>query len=225
VFTGRDVEGALSAAAETLGLPVSALRYVVLDPGTAVGRGLQPTPARVAVLLEDRPPPRPEPESEAPPVDPRAQIRTIVRAIATAAAIDVDVEIEEGEASLLVHLDGAGEEFFLGTEGRGEVLDALEHLLQRSVAATPGARFVRVRSPRLQQRRDAALVEDARKLAEAVRADGQARTTEPLNSYERRVVHLALNVEPGLTTSSVGEGATRRVTVALSPSSAPAESA
>jgi spoIIIJ-associated protein len=37
---------------------------------------------------------------------------------------------------------------------------------------------------------------------------------EPLNAYERRLVHVALQGEPGITTYSVGEGAGRRVTVA-----------
>jgi spoIIIJ-associated protein len=37
---------------------------------------------------------------------------------------------------------------------------------------------------------------------------------EPMNAYERRVVHVALQDEPGVTTYSVGEGSLRRVTVA-----------
>jgi spoIIIJ-associated protein len=37
---------------------------------------------------------------------------------------------------------------------------------------------------------------------------------EPMNAYERRVVHVALQAEPGVTTYSVGEGPSRRVTVA-----------
>jgi spoIIIJ-associated protein len=64
------------------------------------------------------------------------------------------------------------------------------------------------------ERRDQALAEEARRLAEAVRADGQPREMAPLNAYERRVVHVALQAEPGVTTFSVGEGSSRRVTVA-----------
>jgi hypothetical protein len=46
-------------------------------------------------------------------------------------------------------------------------------------------------------------------------ADGQARTTPPLNAYERRVVHVTLEGRDGVTTFSVGEGHARRVTVAV----------
>ena len=64
------------------------------------------------------------------------------------------------------------------------------------------------------ERRDEALAEEARRVAAEVRADGQPRTMEPQNAYERRVVHVALQDEPGIVTYSVGQGAGRRVTVA-----------
>ena len=57
VFSGPDVDEALAVAAASLGLPRAGLRYVVLDAGTAGGRGLKPTPAKIAVLLEESPPP------------------------------------------------------------------------------------------------------------------------------------------------------------------------
>jgi len=236
VFSGPDVPSALAEAATALGLPETELRYVVLDAGSVGGRGLQPTPARVAVLLEDQPPSRadrPEPwspppdaradrpEPWSPPPDARAGIRATVRAVAEAAGIDVSAEIAEGEERVVVHLGGPDHAFFFGREGRGDVLRATEHLLQRTYGAEFLPRPLRVECEGFQERRDRALAEEARDLARAVLEDGRPRTTEPLNAYERRVVHVALNDEPGVTTYSVGEGAARRVTVALAEDKPP----
>jgi spoIIIJ-associated protein len=215
VFTGPDVPEALAEAAAALGLPEAELRYVVLDAGSAGGRGLQPTPARVAVLLEDAAPsPVGRPEPWSPPPDARAGIRATVRAVAEAAGIDVSAEIAEDEERVVVHLGGPDHTFFFGREGRGDVLRATEHLLQRTYGAEFLPRLLRVECEGFQERRDRALAEEARDLARAVRADGKPRITEPLNAYERRVVHVALSDETGVTTYSVGEGAARRVTVA-----------
>jgi spoIIIJ-associated protein len=226
VFTGPDVPEALAEAASSLGLPEAELRYVVLDAGTPGGRGLQPTPARVAVLLEQAPAPAADsPGSWSPPADARAGIRATVRALAEAARIDVSAEISEGEERVVVHLRGPDHAFFFGREGRGDVLRATEHLLQRTYGAEFLPRPLRVECEGFQERRDKALADHARQLAAGVRGDGKPRTTEPLNGYERRVVHLALNGEPGITTYSVGEGPARRVTIARTeePSPAPSE--
>jgi spoIIIJ-associated protein len=217
VFAGRDAAAALAAASLALGLPAETLRYVVLDPGAPGGRGLEPTPARVAVLLGEPAAPR---TTGGRPIDARAAIRDTVRSVGEAAGLDIHADLEEQEEAVVVHLRGSEPEFFAGPDGRGEVLRALEHLLQRSYGAA-FALPLRVRSQSFRDQRDAALAEEARALAQAVRSDGQPRTTEPLNAYERRVVHVALNGEPGVTTYSVGEGGARRVTVAPAGAAAP----
>lgn len=215
VFSGPDVEEALAVAAASLGLPRAELRYVVLEPGSAGGRGLKPTPARVAVLLEAPAPFPPSPRAAAPALsDPRAGLRATVRAVAEAGGLDVDAEIEEGEEAVLVRLRGADLPFFIGRDGRGEVLRATEHLLQRLYGAALQPRALRLTGEGFRERRDEALAEEAHRIAEEVRRDGQPRTMAPQNAYERRVVHVALQDEPGVTTYSVGEGPSRRVTVA-----------
>ena len=218
VFSAADVDEALAVAAASLGLPRAELRYVVLDAGTVGGRGLKPTPAQIAVLLREpsRPsasPREPEPAPAGPP-DPRARLRETIGAVAEAGGLDVEAEVEETEEAVIIRLRGPDQTFFLGPEGRGEVLRATEHLLQRLYGAALQPRSLRLTCEGFRERRDQALAEEARRLAEAVRADGQARAMEPLNAYERRVVHLSLQGEAGVTTYSVGEGSARRVTVA-----------
>jgi spoIIIJ-associated protein len=230
VFSGPDVEEAIAMAAASLGLPRAELRYVVLDAGTSGGRGLKPTPARIAVFLQEAAPPAghgrgPERAPEGPPppdADPLTRLRATIRAVAEAGDLDVEAEVEESEEAVVVRLRGADQAFFLGPEGRGDVLRATEHLLQRLHGEALRPRALRLTCEGFRERRDETLAAEARRLAEAVRADGQPRIMEPLNAYERRVVHVALQGEAGVTTYSVGQGADRRVTVAPAGAERPA---
>ncbi len=218
VFSGTDTEEALAAAAATLGLPAAELRYVVLEPGSSPGRGLKPTPTRIAVFVEETPsehhPSSGGPQRTQELSDPRAGLRALIRAVAQAGALDLSAEIEEGDDALWLHIQGPDSPFFHGADGHGETLLALEHLSQRLHAAALDPLVLRVRCEGFRERRDAALTEDAKGLASQVCADGQPRTFPPMNAYERRIVHVALQDEPGVTTFSVGEGRDRRVTVA-----------
>jgi spoIIIJ-associated protein len=218
LFSGPDVEEAVALAAASLGLPKADLRYVVLEAGAPGGRGLKPTPARIAVLVEERggaAPPRPAaPAPAAEPVDPRVGLRETVQAVVRAGGLDVSAEIEETDETVVVRVSGPDEGFFLAPGGRADVLRATEHLLQRLYGTALQPRALRLTSAGFRAGRDQALAEDARRVAGLVRADGQPRALEPLNAYERRVVHVALQDEPGVTTYSVGEGPDRRVTVA-----------
>ena len=182
VFSGPDVEEALAVAAASLGLPRAELRYVVLEPGTAGARGLKPTPARIAVLL---PEPRREaaaaggrePAPAAAPAaapDPRAGLRETIRAVAEAGGLEVGAEVEESDEAVVVRLHGADVAFFLGEDGRGEVLRATEHLLLRLYGAALQPRALRLTCEGFRDRRDEALAAEAHRLAEAVRGDGAA---------------------------------------------------
>ena len=209
VFSGRDVSEALDVAARALGLAPGAFRYVVLDAGSpAVGRA-SGRPAQVAVLLDRGGPERPAPT--APAGDPLARLRALIRAVAEAADIDVGVEVERGDTAIRVRIQGQGSAFFLGQEG--EVLRALQHLLQRALGHEFPERIL-LECEGYREQRDAALRAQATEMAAAVQGDGRPRELGPLNSYERRIVHVALADVAGVRTFSVGEGGDRRVTIA-----------
>jgi len=214
-FTGRDVAEAVAAASQALGVAPGRLRYVVLEAGSPGGLGIGGTPARIAVLVEASRAREGDPgeAAGAAPAAPEVApvLRGLVRSLAEAAGVDLGAELEEQGGVLTVRLEGPGRELLL--EEEGEVLRALEHLLQRA-AARPGPRpRVVVACEGYRETRDEGLRAEARALAEAVRRDGRPRETRPLNAYERRIIHVALSGEPGLRTFSVGEGADRRVTV------------
>jgi spoIIIJ-associated protein len=225
VFSGQDVPDAVASAARSLGLEAARLRYVVLDPGRPGGLGVSASPARIAVLLERRPageahpagaprvPPREDRQPAVPrPGDVRADIRALVRVLGEAASADLSAEVEEGPDGLLVRLQGAGCSMLL--EEEGEVFRAFEHVLQRAYRGRLESRRLTVECEGYRDHRDRRLRERALELARAVEADGKPRRTEPLNSYERRIVHMIVSERPSLETYSVGEGADRRVTIA-----------
>jgi spoIIIJ-associated protein len=160
------------------------------------------------------PPPRAE-------KDPRGGARAIVRAIAEAAGIEASAEIEETPETLTVRIEGPDVGFFLDADA--DVLEGLDHLLQRMYhrGLDPKRLIVTCEGYRIE--RDEGLRRTALELAAAVRGDGIPRTTRPLNSYERRVVHVALSSESDIRTFSVGEEGNRRVTVARRGDEGPEE--
>jgi spoIIIJ-associated protein len=225
VFSGPDVPEAVAAAARSLGLEAARLRYVVLDPGRPGTLGVSPSPARIAVLLERRPPGEPRPpvvpravvRGDAQPPAPRsgdvrADIRGLVRTLAEAASVDLSAEVEEGPDGLTVRLQGEGCSLLL--EEDGEVFRSFEHVLQRAYRSRVTTGRLAVHCEGYRNHRDARLKEQALEIAKAVEADGKPRRTEALNSYERRIVHMVVSERPTLETYSVGEGADRRVTIA-----------
>jgi spoIIIJ-associated protein len=142
----------------------------------------------------------------------RADIRSLVRVLGEAASVDLSAEVEEGPDGLKVRLQGAGCALLL--EEEGEVFRSFEHILQRAYRGRLAAGRLSVECEGYRDHRDSRLRERALELARQVEADGKARRTEALNSYERRIVHMIVSERPGLETFSVGEGADRRVTIA-----------
>jgi spoIIIJ-associated protein len=226
VFSGRDVAEAVQAASRSLGLPADTLRYVVLERGSAGGLGVGGTPAMIAVLLEGTPAAgaarggRGAARAEE-PRRPRALLTSLVRDLGRAAGLELSSELEETDEGLLLRLGGADRDFFL--EEDGEVLKALEHVLHKVAQGENEPRRLIVECEGFRTRRDDALRRRALLLAEQVLADGRSRRTEPLNSYERRIVHVTLAEVEGVRTFSVGEGADRRVTVAPAGAETPGD--
>jgi len=216
VFTGTDLQAALASAALALGREVGNLRYVVLDGGSPGGRGLSPTPARVAVILEKQRVGGDAQKERLAARDTKSQVREVLDQVIRTAQLSVHADVEVGDEALVVSLTGDDRGFFIGAEGEGDVLRSLEHLLLGMFGRSiPGGRIV-VNCEGFRERREEALRQRALDLAEAVRGDGVARETVPLNSYERRLIHMAVSAVPGVVTYSVGEGPDRRVTISMS---------
>jgi len=230
VFSGRDVAEALRLAAQALGQPQTKLRYVVLEQEAAGRLGLSARPARIAVLVGAS-----EGRAAAAPVSERGPfgsapqptatqdddwLERIVAALSTQAGGPIEASWEGRHGEQVLRLAGRGTGPLL--DGEGRALDALEHILGAVARSRLGGGHLRLECDGYREVRDAWLRARARELCARVLADGQAREMEPLNAYDRRIVHMAVAEGPGLKSYSVGEGRDRHVTIAVAQPNHPA---
>ena len=97
---------------------------------------------------------------------------------------------------------------------RGETLDAIQQLTNYAVTSGADKRIrVHVDAENYRAKREQSLESLARKVAGKVTKYGRSVTLEPMNAYERHVIHAALQDEPGITTYSIGSEPNRRVVV------------
>ncbi|MEZ0166462.1 protein jag [Kineococcus sp. LSe6-4] len=131
---------------------------------------------------------------------------------------DIDIDIENGRASVAIVADEAGTPALSRLVGsEGEVLEALQELTRLAVQAQTGDRtrlMLDVAGHRTTKR--SSLVRLAHEVVARVQASGTAERLEPMSAFERKVVHDAV-AEKGLASESEGEEPRRRVVV-LPPS-------
>ena len=98
---------------------------------------------------------------------------------------------------------------------RGQTLDDLQFLVNRLLQAKDAkAPRVIVDVEHHRQMRDDALISSVRKLADAVRGSGRPLQTDPLNSYDRYIVHNAFKEDPDIATWSPNDDARlKRITL------------
>ena len=97
---------------------------------------------------------------------------------------------------------------------RGETLDAIQQLTSYAVNRTGGRVRVQLDAEGYREKREQSLQHLARKVAAKVTKYRRSVTLEPMNAYERHVIHTALQEVPGVTTYSTGTEPNRRVIVA-----------
>ncbi len=127
--------------------------------------------------------------------------------------VDATATVTEGEDGNLA-IDLAGENMGLLIGRRGETLDALQHIT--NLVVNHGSdKHVRVTmdTENYRKKREEALVRLAKKVASQVVKYKRNRTLEPMNAYERHVIHTALQEFENVDTSSVGTEPNRRVVI------------
>ena len=112
-----------------------------------------------------------------------------------------------------VILEGQGLGAIIGR--RGETLDAIQQLTSYSVNRTGSRVRVQLDAENYRAKREQSLERLANKVAAKVVKYRRSVTLEPMNAYERHVIHTALQEVPGVTTYSTGVDPNRRVIVAF----------
>ena len=118
----------------------------------------------------------------------------------------------ENENSYRVELTGEGLGFLIGR--RGETLDAIQHLANYAVnRSVDGHVRINVDAECYREKREDSLRRYARKKAQQVLKNRRRTTLEPMNAYERHVIHAALQDMDNITTHSTGTEPNRRVVI------------
>ena len=118
----------------------------------------------------------------------------------------------DGEGSYRVELTGEGLGFLIGR--RGETLDAIQHLANYAVnRSVDGHVRINVDAESYREKREDSLRRYARKKAQQVLKNRRRTTLEPMNAYERHVIHASLQDMDNITTHSTGTEPNRRVVI------------
>jgi|SRR5438270_2958478 len=154
---------------------------------------------------------------EAPEQEEESQGASMVHAwceqVLTLAKLSVVVRTTEDDERIQVRLYGPDAPRF--TDKGGELLDALQVLANKALMGRKVDKDIELDCEDFKQRRVTELGEQAKELADRVRQDGREQLLPPMTPIERRIVHLALEDDPDVTTESHGEGFMKRVAVIL----------
>ena len=236
--TGKTKELAIRAALEQLKLTEDDITYEILELGRSGFLGIGAVPARVRVSYDDgQPEPKPvktqqpakapakksEPMKKSEPKKAPAreyaagsqekEVESFLRGLLDRMGVECMIDISACEGGgLEVKLDGPDMGAVIGR--RGETLDAIQHLVNYAVNRGSDKRMhISVDAEGYRSKREESLVHLAHKMAAKAIKYKRSMALEPMNSYERHVIHTALQDYEGVSTSSTGVEPNRRVVV------------
>ena len=128
--------------------------------------------------------------------------------------VPVAIELSETEEQLRMQMSGENMSLLIGR--RGETLDALQYLTSLNINRTREDYLrVSIDTENYRAKREEALRKLAVRMAGRAKKSGRRVALEPMNPYERRILHSALQNDPDVTTHSEGEEPYRRVIITL----------
>ena len=233
--SGKTEEAAIAAALEELGLDRDDVSVEIVERAKSGFLGIGASPAVVRVQYEapdeeletvaeaaaESPAAAPaEAQPAAAPAAPAAdepesyaRIRAFVSGLLEHMGIQAEIEITARDnGGVNVNLSGSNMGAVIGR--RGETLDAIQHLTNYAVnRGSDKHMHISVDAESYRAKREESLVRLAEKMAAMAIKYKRSMALEPMNSYERHVIHTALQDYEGVTTSSTGTEPNRRVVV------------
>ncbi len=128
---------------------------------------------------------------------------------------EVEINVSEDEESINIDLDcGNGYGYIIGR--RGETLDAIQYLTRLVInKGKDDYRRVSINAGNYRQKREDTLKELAKKQSERVKKYGRNVVLDPMNPYERRIIHTTVQEIEGVSSHSVGSESDRKVVITL----------
>lgn len=199
----ESVEKATELAAEELGVAVDELIVEVLQEPQKKAFGLfGGTPAKIRATL-------PEKDAAA------AAVAFLEDILAKMGVEQVTVSVTEEDGHYTLSLEGEDLGFIIGR--RGDTLDALQYLTSLVANRVGGAYHrISINIGNYREKREKTLSGLARRAAIQAAKTGRNTSLEPMNPYERRIIHTAVQKVEGATSYSVGSDPNRHVVIAPS---------
>lgn len=199
--SGKTEEEAVASALAELGVERDDVSIEVVQRSKSGFLGIGSSPAIVRVSYEE------------PELSQEDKVRTFLEGLLEHMNVKAELDItvrEDGKVDVCLSGDHMGA--VIGR--RGETLDAIQHLTNYAVNSGAEKRMhINVDAEGYRSKREESLVRLAEKMAAKAIKYRRSMALEPMNSYERHVIHTALQDYEGVTTSSTGFEPNRRVVV------------
>ncbi|MBS7402709.1 MAG: RNA-binding cell elongation regulator Jag/EloR [Oscillospiraceae bacterium] len=203
--TGRTEEEAIASALRQLNLQRDEVSIEIIERAKSgfLRIGASPAVIRVSYELPD------EPAELSVEDKTRSFLEGLLERMGTKAELDMKTK---DDGSVFVNLSGDGMGAIIGR--RGETLDAIQHLTNYAVNRGCEQRtHISIDAENYRAKREESLVHLAEKMAAKTLKYHRSMALEPMNSYERHVIHTALQNYEGVTTCSTGTEPNRRVVI------------
>lgn len=200
-ISAKTVNDAITEACQKLTVTSDKLEYEVVEEGSSgfLGIGSKPAiiKARVKCSIEDK-------------------AKDFLKEVFEAMNLAVIVDVKYDEADNSMDIDLSGDEMGVLIGKRGQTLDSLQYLVSL-VVNKDAENYIRVKvdTENYRQRRKDTLENLAKNISYKVKRTKRPVSLEPMNPYERRIIHSALQNDKYVTTHSEGEEPYRHVVVVL----------